>query len=473
MFPYVGLRPNPVHNLSFSINMPAPELKRVLRLPAVSFIVIGFTIGGGVFVFTGIVYKIVGQALPIAYALAAIPVFLSMLPVAMMGSAIPTTGANYKYPSRMVSPGLAFVGIWVYALASFIGQIPLYALGCARYAQVLLPDISAPVVAIAIVTFIFVINILGVKPAAQIQGIFVITLISALIYYSVSGLQVIDPQNFSNMFARGLPNIFLGTALLTFTYGGANGIIELGGEIINPGKVIPTAFFIAFPIVLIVYVAVAFATVGAVPAQLLLESQEPLIKVSQLTLRKAGLIFFIAGGAILALTTTLNALFIVGSKSLLMIVDDNLLPHWLGKINQRFSTPHIFLAIIWTFSLAGIISGFSLETLAAFAALGSLIIFIPIQIASIRLPVLYPEKYRKSGFKLKGFWLWFCPMVGILMVLFFSIIILYDLNSPVKVGSFIAFVISGVAYYLIRKKYLRSQGIRLEDLRKNERNWEA
>ncbi|UCD81760.1 MAG: amino acid permease [Desulfobacterales bacterium] len=449
------------------------ELKRVLRLPAVAFIAIGFTIGGGVFVFTGIVYKIAGSALPVAYALAVIPVFLSMLPVAMMGSAIPTTGANYKYPSRMVSPGLAFVGIWVYALASFVGQIPLYALGCARYAQILLPDISVPVVAIAIVTFIFAINLLGVKLAAQIQGIFVITLISALIYYSISGLQVIDLQNFSNMFAQGVPNLFLGTALLTFTYGGANGIIELGGEIINPGKVIPAAFFIAFPIVLIIYVVVAVSTVGAAAPQILLESEEPLIKVCQLTSGKVGLLFFIIGGAILALTTTLNALFIVGTKSLLMIVDDKLLPHWMGKINKKFSTPHIFLAIIWIFSMAGIISGFSLQTLAAFAALGALIIFIPLQIASIRLPVLYPERYRRSEFKLKGFWLRFCPILGILMVLFFSIIILYDLKSPVKIGSFLVFVISGVAYYLIRKKYLRSQGIRLEDLRKNEKNWDV
>jgi APA family basic amino acid/polyamine antiporter len=70
-------------------------------------------IGGGVFVFTGIVYKIAGPALPIAYGLAVIPVFISMMPLAMLGSAIPTTGARYRYPSRMVSPGLAFVGVWV------------------------------------------------------------------------------------------------------------------------------------------------------------------------------------------------------------------------------------------------------------------------------------------------------------------------------------------------------------------------
>jgi APA family basic amino acid/polyamine antiporter len=154
-----------------------------------------------------------------------------MMPVAMLGSAIPTTGANYRYPSRMVSPGLAFVGIWVYALASFVGQIPLYALGCAQYAQVYLPNFSPTMFALSIVTFIFVINLFGVKLAAQIQGILVIILIAALIFYSIKGILVIKPVNFSKMLLKGSSNLFLGTALLTFTYLGANGIIELGEEI--------------------------------------------------------------------------------------------------------------------------------------------------------------------------------------------------------------------------------------------------
>ena len=242
--------------------MSAPELKRVLRLPAVAFIAIGFTIGGGVFVLTGIVLKIAGSALPIAYVLAVFPVFISMLPIAMLGSAIPTTGANYKYPSRMVSPGIAFVSIWVYAVASFGGQIPLYALGCAKYIQVYFPGLSLPLAAIGILTFIYIVNLLGVKLAAQVQGIFV---------------------------------------------------------------------------------------------------------------------------------------------------------------------------IIWIFSIAGIGSGLSLKTLASYAALGALMILIPIQIAAIRLPKLHPERYQRAAFKLTGFWLWFCPSVGILMVVFFSILIIYDLKSPLKI----------------------------------------
>ena len=453
--------------------MPEPELKRVLRLPAVTFIAVGFTIGGGVFVFTGMVLNIAGPALPIAYALAVIPVFISMLPIAMLGSAIPATGANYQYPSRMVSPGLAFTGIWVYALASFVGQIPLYALGCATYADVYLPMISPTAMAVGIVTLVFVINVLGVKLAAQVQGLFVIILISALLYYAAAGIQEMNLEHFAPVFRKGPANLMLGTALLTFTYLGANGIIELGGEIINPGKAIPAAFFIAFPIVLIIYTLVAVATVGAAPMGMLWDAEEPLIRICQLTCGRAGVFFFITGGAVLALTTTLNALFIVGTKSLLMMARDHLLPGTLARCSRRFGTPHVLLTIIWILSVGGILSGLSLETLAAYAALGGLIIFIPVQIASVKLPVLYPDHYRRAVFKLKGIWLWFCPGLGMLMVVFFSIIILYDLKSLFKIACFLAFVVSGVAYYQWRKRHLRAKGIRLEDLMKPPETWIA
>jgi len=448
--------------------MSLTGLKRVLGLPEVTFIAVGGTIGGGIFVFTGLVFKITGQALPIAYSLAVIPVFISMLPLAMLGSAIPTIGGNYRYPSRMVSPGLAFVGVWIYALASFFGQIPLYAIGCAKYAQAIFPDISITVFALALVTLFLGINILGVKLAAQIQGILVLILISALLYYSFSGLTRIDVSNFNNIMEKGQGSLLLGVALLTFTYFGSNAIIELGGEIVNPGKVIPRAFFIAFPVVVLVYILVAIGTVGAVPLENLETYAEPLISVSKIACSKGGVLFFIIGGAILALTTTLNALFIFGTKSLMMIVNDRIFPENLGKVNKRFGTPHIFLFLIWFFSVIGIISGLSLQTLASYAALGGLIVFFPVMIASIRFPSLYPEQYSKSGFRLKGFWRWFCPGVGILTVLFFGLVLIADLNSPLKIGCFVLFVISGIVYYWLRKRYLKAQGINLNDLMKKE-----
>ncbi|MCD6569719.1 MAG: amino acid permease [Deltaproteobacteria bacterium] len=448
--------------------MAISGLKRVLGLKEVIFIAIGFTIGGGVFVFTGIVLKITGPALPLAYGLAVIPVFITMMPLAMLGSAIPSTGGNYKYPSRMVSPGLAFVGIWTYALASFFGQLPLYAIACARYAKVFTPSLSIEIFAIGLLTIFFIVNLLGIRLAAQIQGVMVIILVSALLFYSGKGLTLLNPENFDNFFQKGASNLALGVALLTFTYLGSNGIIELGGEIKNPGRVIPRALFIAFPVITIIYMLVAIATIGAFPWQTLLTSSEPLITVSKCSLNKFGFMFFIAGGAMLALTTTLNALFIVGTKSLLVIIDDGILPKGLGRLNKRFGTAHILLTIIWILSILGVLSGFSLETFASYAALGGMIIFFPVLLASLILPKRYPDRYQNSEFKLKGFWFWLCPFVGFIMILFFSAIILFDLKSPIKVALFFVFIFSGVLCYQLRKRYLLKQGINLGDIKKQE-----
>lgn len=448
--------------------MAIDGLKRVLGLPAVSFIAVGMTIGGGIFVFTGIVLKITGPALPVAYALAVIPVFLSMLPLAMLGSAMPVTGGNYMYPSRMVSPRLAFAGIWIYALATFFGQIPLYSIACARYIKVFAPDMPEIPFAMVLITFFCVINVLGVKLAAQIQGLMVLLLVAALIFFSVNGLAPIHPEHFENIFEKGTGNLFLGVALLTFTYLGSNGIIEMGDEIKDPGRVIPRAYFIAFPIIMVIYLGVALATVNAVPWQSLVDVPEPLITVGKSTLGRAGLYFFVLAGAVLALTTTLNGLFMMATKSMMVITRDKLLPESLGIVNQRFGTAHILFLAVWIISMVGVVSGLSLETFASYAAMGGILVFIPVLIASLALPRRFPEKYRDAAFKLTGFWRFLCPAVGLAMALFFCLVILADLKSPVKIALFVLFILSGFAYYEARKRFLLKRGVNIEKKIKND-----
>lgn len=450
--------------------MAVDGLKKVLGLPEITFIAIGMTIGGGIFVFTGYVLKIAGPAMPLAYALAWIPMLISMLPLAMLGSALPTTGGNYRYPSRMVSPGLAFTGIWIYALATFFGQIPLYSIACANYVAAVFPNISPLPFAAGLVTFLCAVNVFGVQLAARVQGIMVIVLMGALLYYGSQGVLHFDAARFEGISHTSAGSLFLGTALLTFTYMGSNGIIELGDEIRNPGKVIPRALLITFPVVACTYLLVAFTTVNATPWQTLVGVDEPVINTARLSLSQGGFMFFILGGAVLALITTLNALLIVMTKSLLVIVGDGLLPAKLGTINKEYGTAHYLFLLIWVISMAGLISGFSLETFANYSALGGIIIFIPVLLAALRLPKQFPREYLAASFKLRGFWLYFCPLVGILVGLFFSAAILSDLKSLWEMVFFLVFSFSGFAYYLLRARFLRQKAQHPAKM-KNARAW--
>ncbi len=425
---------------------------------------VGLMVGGGVFVFSGLVAKKVGPALPLAYLLAAVPVFLSLLPLAMLGATLPTLGGNYRYPSRMVSPGLAFVGVWVYALAVFFGQFPLYALECGRYARLLIPWLPPELTALAVLGGFFVVNLLGIRLALQLQGLMVALLLVALLHYAGAGLWTFEPSRLAGMFNPQPAALLQGVAMLSFTYFGANGILELGSDIREPGRVVPWAISVAFAVVTGLYLVVAVVTVGALPAKELAGSEIPLLAVARATMGDGGLAFFVLCGAMLALTTTIHGLYVVGTRSVLAITADQLLPAWWAGRHPRLGTPYRIQTGIWALSSLGVVTGFSLETFAAYATLGGMLLFGPVLLAALRLPSRFPEAWRNSRFRLGKPLLWLCCGTGLLMVVVFSFAILAELGSWLKVGFFATFLLSGCGWFALRKRTLRRRGIDLAAL---------
>ncbi len=216
--------------------------------------------------------------------------------------------------------------------------------------------------------------------------------------------------------------------------------------------------FITFPVVAVLYVLVAVTTVNAAPWRAMIAVEEPVIDTARQSLGHVGFALFMLAGAGLALVTTLNALFIFGTKSLLAIVDDGLLPSALGTINRRFGTAHWLFLLVWTISMGGIFAGFPLETFASYAALGSTLIFVPVLLAALALPSRYPVQYAASSFRLGRGWLRACVVVGVAVALFFSTVILVALKSARNIGFFGLFVASGIAYYALRARQLRARG---------------
>lgn len=444
-------------------------LKRVLGLPQTIAVAAGMTIGAGIFVLTGIAAGYTGPAVPLAYLASVIPVIFLMMSLAMLGSALPTTGGNYKYASRLFSPRWAFIGVWGYMGGTLVGAFPLWALSGARYLQSLW-DLPAVPVAVVILTLLFIINLLGISMAAALQAFFVLLLFSSLLLFGFSGLVQVDAANFTPLFPSGAYGFILAAAILTFTHLGANAVVELGGEIKNPGKTIPRAFLISMPLVTLIYILVSVAAVGVLPLEEC--AGQSLASVAAECLSRPGFYFFILAGGLLAIVTTLNAGFMWGTKSLLVMSADGIFPSFLGKVSPRFGTPYRFLTFIYLVSTASVII-FGEKYLEAFAALGSIggiIIFIPILGAALSLPRRAPRAYAQAYFKLKGFWLPLAVMIGAILALLVMAILLIDLWSMPD-GSFfsyifIAWLIGGLIYFEIRRQVLLQKGINLQDLTK-------
>lgn len=393
-------------------------LKRVLGLPQVIGIEIGTTIGAGIFVFTGIAMAMTGSGLPIAYFIAVLPIIFSMFPIAMLGSALPTVGGTYRYPSRMLSPGFAFFAVWAYILGAFMGFFPLYAINCVEYFQNMIPgwhlsSMEIKIAAAGLILFFYLVNVLGVSFSSWIQAAMVGLLLLGLLLYVIIGLPEIKTTNLSDMFAKGADGILVGASLLTFTYLGSNSIIELGGEIKNPGRVIPLSLMITFPILIVFYVLVGLVSVGVLPWMEV--AGKPLTQTAHAVFNSSLFFYFFGAAALLAIATTLNATFIWGTKSLIILCTDGIFPPRLAAINKRFATPHIILTIIAVISIGVIFIDFDQELLTVYATIGGLMIFLPVLLTAYVFPERMPDAYAKAPFKIKGFLLKLSVFIGVLL----------------------------------------------------------
>lgn len=437
-------------------------LKRELGLLDTVSIEVGAIIGAGIFALTGIAIGICGAAVPIAFVVAALPMIFAVLPIGMLASALPTVGGSFRYPSRIFSPLGGFLGVWGIMMGILLGGLPLYAYTFADYLVVLFPSLPRVGIAVVALAFFFLVNLVGIKAASKVQVAMFVILMLALLTYVFGGLPNIELSNLTPMFHGDIMGVAIASALLFFAYMGANYIIDLGAEINNAERTIPLSFAISIPIVVVLYTLIGLVSVGVVPCAV--SANQPLSLSAGKFLVGPLATFFIVGGGLLAMATTLNATFMFGARYILVFADDEIIPKPLAAVSKKFGTPYWGLLFMFLVSLAALPLGTnSLEIFGITASIGSIVLLIPILIAAFLLPRRLPDAYNRAPFKLKGFWLWLLPVLAILFGIFF--IAALGMESPLGLGLFVVWMGVGVIYYTVRNRYLqKKRGIDLGDI---------
>jgi len=360
---------------------------------------LGQIIGTGVVVLTGISISMTGYGAPWAFVLAFAIVAIPTICIAALGSAVPSTGGNYTYVRDLLGSRTSFL----YLSLLVIGQIILssYAIGFAEYGEALIPGLNMTVVAATIMVLCFIANLFGIKTAARFQSIMVLLLIFSLIVYIISGLgHVADYSHYTipeEVLPNGFGGFFAAAFLLRLSLIGSEFVSEFGDEMGNPGKMIPLVMAISLLSVTVLYIFIAIVATGVLP---LFEIQGAnLAATAKIVFPPAVYYAFIAGGIMISLVTSLNAIFAWCTRGLYMATEDGWLPKKLA-IKNKYGTPYIFLTLFFVVGIVPILTGMSLSYVSILGnAVGAIFGLFPV-FALYNLAKRKPEAYAKAPFRL-------------------------------------------------------------------------
>ncbi|SDL27695.1 APC family permease [Natronincola ferrireducens] len=385
------------------------DLKRVLGRKELLSIAIGQTIGSGVFALTGVAIAMTGRSANLAMLIAAIFTLAMTVPMLLVSGTIRMRGGFYTQLGLLAHKGCSGFFIIIHILAW--SALSMYAISFADYLLALIPGLNHTLVAFVVITAIYLVNMFGIQGAAKLQNAMTLIMSLAITAFAVYGVGQIQPGFFNpnEFMTGGISGLFAAGALLTWAIGGANVVIHLGAEAKNPTKDIPFAIIAGTLIVALFYAVMSTVASGVLPVAEV--AGQPLTLVAQRVLPKPLYIFFVVGGAMFALTTTLNSCFGWVTKPILQASVDGWLPKGLSKLN-KYKAPYIILTLLYVESLIPIFFRFNISTIGNMAVILNNLFFAIVCYSAINLPKVLPDLWQKSKYHVSHKALVFFSLLG-------------------------------------------------------------
>lgn len=372
------------------------ELNRVLGRKELMSAAVGQIIGAGIFSLLPSAIGLTGKAASLSFLIAAFITLFSLIPRIFVNGTIRTNGGNYTHLAFLGGRRLAGAFLIIHILTNL--SLSMYALSFAQYLVASVEGLNVKVIAISVLSIMVFLNIIGVKSAAKVQNILVGLLIIALVLFCVFGVPKVNMGYFLEkpFMSHGWKGVFNAAALLTFATGGASTIISFSAEAKNPTKDLPVVLVVSTIGVALIYGVMAVVSTGILPLNMV--ENQPLTVVAAEILPGPLYVFFVVGGAMLALITTLNSQLGSCTKPILQGCKDGWFPKKWGEINEKFRTPHYLIVFFYLIGLLPIIFDISLTGISSTVVFGSRLIDICIALTLLNIPKLVPNEWKNSRF---------------------------------------------------------------------------
>lgn len=375
---------------------------------------IGVIIGAGVFSVMGYGIAYTGRSIVLALIISMILVILQSVRDPILANIFILDGGNYGFNSLLCPRWMTGISAANDVLFK-LGTQSVTALAFVEYLCILIPVLTGYKVAAAIVvlSIAMLLQVLGNKAVAAVQNIMCIMMYIALALFVVFGVIHINPSAYAGepFMMNGITGFMMAAALMSYTCNGFQYLVNLTRSAENPKRNIPLSFVLSALIAAGIYALIGFAATHTNSYADI--AGRSLGDISKLFMPSGLSMYFIVGGALFALGTSLVGGMASCYQPLVASANDGWLPSALAKFTKKGNVSYslIFLYVV---GVVVLLLGFDLNDFITMSLVPLAVVCILANIFSLNAPERFAKEWKESGIKISAGMYRFLLILGII-----------------------------------------------------------
>jgi len=343
----------------------ARELARVLTLRDLVLIVVGTTIGSGIFTVPGAVLRQSSGDLGIAlvvWVIGSVLALLGALTFGELGAMLPDAGGSYVYVREAFGALPAFLLGWTLFLAINTGSTATLAVAFANYLGevVSLGPLAYKLASVAMIAVVTAVNIRGVRHAATVQNWSTALKVGAIFALAIAGFALGDglhrpdarvfttPITVASLSAAGV-----GLLGVLWAYEGWQNVTNSAGEAADPQRTFARGISLGTAALVVIYLTANAGYVAAVGPSGVAASDRIAADVVHALFGPAAakLVTLVI---LVSIFSAANGLALTGPRMYFAMARDGVFFRSLAEVHPRFGTPALAVAAsaVWAAVLA-------------------------------------------------------------------------------------------------------------------------
>lgn len=474
-------------------------LRRVLRTPHLFSIAYG-NVGSSIYYALGLVALAAAGATPVALGIAGILFVFTALSYAEGTAMYPESGGSASFARHGFNDFAGFIAGWA-LMFGYIVTIAISAFAIPSYLGFFwLPLKTSPVVmtacAMGLVTFLMLINVIGVKESSILNiTLAILDIVTQLVLILLALFFFFNPQLIMERITNYWPStqdLFFSIAIAAIAFTGLETISQMAEETKRPAIRAPKALIIMVVVVLVMFAGISLAAFSTMtPTELATDwATDPIAGIAHkistglssptfaaryfedpthqvvfawtLGIIRTFLPFLIAVLAATILLIATNAGLLGISRLAFSMSRAKMLPEIMGKVHPKSKTPYfsiiLFTGIALILQAPGFFAPDMYSNLGGLYAFGSMLSFAIAHASILALRIRMPEKERpfklKWNIKVKGKDLPVTAMLGLIGTVAIWLVVV--IMQPYSRWVGLSWLVAGVIIYWYTQKRSRA-----------------